>query len=127
MWCTPRKRLLSAYACATLLALGGLDDPGLSGVYGQDLQVAAEADVAPSATAPGEAAVAHGPRRGVVPFTPTAAESTVAARFRLEPHTFRFAQQQPKIVGGRFAISRVTFPSPKRPGIRFFPSPSVPA
>ena len=112
MWYTPRKRLLSAYACATLLALGGLDDSGLSGVYGQEWQVAAEADVAASATAPSEAAAAHGPHRGVVPFTPTATESTVATRFRLEPHTFPVAQQQPKIVGGRFAISRLTFPSP---------------
>jgi hypothetical protein len=52
------------------------------------------------------------PRSGEVRFDVTDREPTVAEMFRLEPHTFSFAQEFQKTTSTAMEISLVTFPSP---------------
>jgi dienelactone hydrolase len=49
---------------------------------------------------------------GVATFTPTAAEDNVAARFRLEPHTFDWQARRMQTVTDHLEVWDVTFPSP---------------
>ena len=52
------------------------------------------------------------PREGEVRFDLTDKEGTVAELFRLEPHSFTFAQEFQKTASTAIEISLVTFPSP---------------
>lgn len=52
------------------------------------------------------------PRKGTVDYRPSAAEQSVAERFRLAAHQFAFEERVVSDAGARVVTSKVTFPSP---------------